>query len=118
MYFSVYFIYCPGPGIYTTPRPRPISNFIGLPGPGRVRLPSPGPAISLPLVDHWCCDDPDIINIRDSRKFHTFEQKTAKSVKGYKCFLSMKFDPLKFFCPVRHYSPVTNAMQWVHGCGL
>ena len=82
------------------------------PGPGRIGH-VPGPAIILPPVDHWCCDDPDIINIGDLRKFHTFDQKTAWSeFKGYLCFLSKKFDPLKFFCPVHHSSPV-NVWVWV-----
>ena len=77
MHFSMYFIYCPSPGIYTTPQPRPISNFIGLPGPGRIGYSRPSYYPS--PVDHWCCDDPDIINIGDSRKFHT-----------YYCYLSKK----------------------------
>ena len=101
----------PGSGIYTTPRPHPISNFIGLPRL-RQNWACPGPAIILLPVDHWCFDDPDIINIGDSRKFHTFDEKTVKSVKGYLCFLSKKFYPLKFFCSVHHSSPV-NAWVWV-----
>ena len=52
------------------------------------------------------------INIGDFRKFHTFDQKTVQSVKGHLCFLSKKFDPMKFFCPVHHSSPV-NAWVWV-----
>ena len=92
--------------IYDSSAPANFKFHWTTPAPAELSMPGPGPAIILSPVDHWCCDDPDIINIGDFRKFHTFDKKTAKSVKGYLCFLSKKFDPLKFFCPVHHSSPV------------
>ena len=89
-----------GPGHFQISLENPAHAELGMPGPG--------PAIILHPVNHWCCDDPDVINII----FHTFDQKTAKSVKGYLCFLSKKFDTFKFFCPVHHFSPF-NAWLWV-----